>query len=188
MSDIASQTVRTYLGDLAARRSTPGGGAAAAIIAAESAALIQMVAEFSKTDRAVEIVQSVNAMINRFTELADADTEAFRHVMEAYKTGEGLPAALTAAASVPAEVSRECAVLYPAIEYLAEHGNQNLISDIGIAAAMLKSVLTACEMNIRINLKELEDPDAGLVDALANIPDLQSKLHSVSRQILDRLS
>ncbi len=188
MSELRQQTLEAYLGSLAARRSTPGGGAVAAIVAAEAAALIAMVAEFSDTDQSPDITLQCRETIESLMSEADADAIAFKQVMQAYKTGDDLPAALTQAANVPARVSELATALLPATMHLAEGGNQNLISDIGIAASLLDSALTACEMNIRINLNALDDPPTRLLTQLESMNVARASLLETSTRVMRQLS
>jgi len=106
----------------------------------------------------------------QFTDLIDQDTEAFNKVMEAF----GLPKetepqkALRSAAireatkeatMVPLEVMKHCIDALALTARVADQGNPNAVSDVGTSALMLHAACSAAALNVRINLKGLQDPE-----------------------------
>ena len=93
-----TDTVETFLAQLAARVPAPGGGATAALHAAQAAALVAMVARYSDSARYAdhaEEIATVTATADRLRQnalgLADEDAAAFTAVTEAYRLPKGTP-------------------------------------------------------------------------------------------------
>jgi formiminotetrahydrofolate cyclodeaminase len=188
MTTISGQTLEQYLQAVSAKKSTPGGGAVAAVVAAEGCALIAMVVNFTKDQSAMpDTLQRTEVSIQSLSALADADGQAFSAVMAAYRSGENLPDALRQAAGVPAQVISICRSHLDDLEILETHGNPNLITDVGIAAALLQSAVTAGEMNVLINCRELENAD-DLKAAIADIPQISQQLQDIQDRILRSLA
>src|SRR3712207_6520034 len=89
-----TDTVETFLAQLAARVPAPGGGATAALHAAQAAALVAMVARYSDSPRYADHAEefaTITATADRLRDnalaLAAEDAAAFTAVTEAY----GLP-------------------------------------------------------------------------------------------------
>lgn len=155
------QTIQDYLQGLSARTSTPGGGAVAALTGAQAAGLIAMVTEFSgKTideKEHAEILWTAQEAINQFTRLAEEDARNFDQLMAAYKAKTGIQEALKNAAQPPLKCLELSMTLIPLVQRLAEVGNTNLITDTGIAASLLRSMIESSEMNVLINLRSIKD-------------------------------
>ena len=166
------QSIDQYLTALSSRSSTPGGGAVAAVTGAQAAALIAMVCNFSKAADIAEIdniLQRAKQAQVQFISLGEADVTAFKAVMAAYKLPkksepekkfqtDALQLALRTAAEAPLETLILAQSLTADIARLAEIGNQNLLTDIGIAAILVPATVRSAEMNIRINLSAMKDP------------------------------
>ncbi|MFT7222466.1 MAG: formiminotetrahydrofolate cyclodeaminase [Candidatus Azotimanducaceae bacterium] len=158
--------VSDFTDQLAARTSTPGGGAAAALTAAQACALIAMVANF--TDACDGIKDRAVASQATLIDLGDKDATAFNSVMAAYKGKGDLESALAAAATVPSELIHISAKMTGDLEYLEEHGNKNLITDVGIAALLIHASMRASVLNIRVNTKAMKsEPDEIIIEALS---------------------
>jgi methenyltetrahydrofolate cyclohydrolase len=193
-----NQTLQDYLTDLGAKTSTPGGGSAAAITGAQGAALLSMVCSFTrgKDDRVQAIHHQCSASIERFLMLAEQDIAAFKQVMVMYKQDlndprvhENYQQALHEAADVPGKMMSEAAQLADAAEYLAEQGNQNLITDVAIGANLLEATINSARANVLINFRAISDEafktTAGT--AMHGCKDSARRLRSVSERILDAL-
>src|ERR1700744_2587835 len=77
-------TITAFLDQLAARVPAPGGGATAALHAAQAAALLAMVARYSKGAEMEHITARADELRRDALALADADAEAFGAVAAAY--------------------------------------------------------------------------------------------------------
>jgi len=172
------KTLSAFLDELASSSPAPGGGSVAALAGALGAGLTAMVCNLTigkKKYAEVEtemkaILAQAEGLRAQFTELIDRDTDAFNKVMEAF----GLPKetepqkALRAAAireatkeatMVPLEVMKHCIDALALTQRVADQGNPNAISDVGTSALMLHAACSAAALNVRVNLKGLQDSE-----------------------------
>ncbi|HZH19157.1 MAG TPA: cyclodeaminase/cyclohydrolase family protein, partial [Geodermatophilus sp.] len=171
-----TDTVETFLAQLAARVPAPGGGATAALHAAQAAALVAMVARYSDSARYAdhaEEIATVTATADRLRQnalgLADEDAAAFTAVTEAYRLPKGTPdeaaarseaiaTALVAAARVPAVVVAVADQVLGLAEQLLPIGNRNVVSDVAAAAEAARAAATTARVNVEVNLGGIKDP------------------------------
>jgi len=148
-----NKTLRDYLDDLAARIPAPGGGSAAALTASEAAALVSMVINFTigkpryaKYEAELkEALEKSERLRNEFLRLVDLDISAYE--------GKNLRDAL----DVPFMVTRLCFEGIKLCPPLVTKGNQNLISDVAVAAILFEAAFTSAYFNVEINLRALGD-------------------------------
>jgi len=177
-----------FLDELAAGTATPGGGSAAAHAGATAAALVAMVARLTigkkkyadVETRMWEILDQADALRGQLSAAVEQDASAFESVIAALRRPkqteaeqsarlQALEAATLTAAEVPAQVAGEAAqVLALAVEQ-AETANLNAISDAASAAALARASLTCAALNVRMNVKTLQDraPAAPLLEAIS---------------------
>ncbi len=175
---LTDETVREYTERLASDQPTPGGGSAAALAGALAAASAAMVGSFTVgREKFAEVEADIKPILGklqtqrqRLLELTDADAEAYSQVGAAY----GLPKdteeekqarrvaiqeALKAAAEVPMGVAEACGQIIPVLPELAEKGNPNLISDVGVGAELALAALRCAELNVEVNLAFIKDEE-----------------------------
>jgi methenyltetrahydrofolate cyclohydrolase len=172
------RTMNTFLDELASESPAPGGGSVAALAGALGAALTSMVCRLTigkkkYADVEVEmktILTQAEALRAQFTSLVDKDTAAFNKVMEAYglpKESEAQKALRTAAireatkeaTMVPLEVMKHCIDAMALAGNAGAKGNVNSVSDAGVSALMLHAACESAALNVRINLKALNDSE-----------------------------
>ena len=202
-----TDTVETFLAQLAARVPAPGGGATAALHAAQAAALVAMVARYSDSakyaDHAGEVA-TITATADRLREnalgLAEEDAAAFTAVTEAYRLPKGtadeaatrseaIARALVAAANVPAIVVRVADQVLGLAEQLLPIGNRNVISDVAAAAEAARAAATTARVNVEINLGGIKDPATWgeLAAVVDTIDDLVLRAEKVTAAVRDGL-
>lgn len=165
--------IESYLARLASSASTPGGGAVAGLTGAQAAALLSMVCNLSRGERYAdvratidEINQSCEVARNKLLILANDDARAFKGVMHARRLPKSnaeekttrtnaIQLALGAAAEVPLDVMQKTSLLLPLADRLADIGNSNLISDVGVAVYLIDATLYSARLNILINTRQL---------------------------------
>jgi formiminotetrahydrofolate cyclodeaminase len=196
-----------WLGQLADRTPTPGGGAVAALCAASSAALLEMVANYTTGGKWADREEAMKAVVaevaelrSRAGKLAEADAEAFGAVGAAY----GLPkatleekAARTAAiqqatlgaADPPVQVGRLATRLVMLADEMVDPANPNVLSDVGVAAATARAALSGSITNITVNAAFLKDEDAahGLLDEVAELERVMERADDVASRVVERL-
>jgi len=170
------QPLQIYLDDLASAKSTPGGGSAAALSGALGAGLASMVArltlgkiEYAGVQREIEaLMQQTEGLRERFQQLMQEDIDAYGRLSASFKmpheTGEeraartsAIQARLLEAALVPLEIAERSAELLQLCQRIAEIGNVNVLSDVGIGAMLASSAGTGAGWLVRINLRAMKD-------------------------------
>jgi len=169
-------TVGELLEALASSMPTPGGGTAAAIAAAMGTSLLVMVAGLAKSrnntgdEKAAlaAVLDELAPLTAHLMHLADADTEAFSRVMDAYRLPKGsddekaartraIQSALQGATIVPLDTLRACADAMVQSRIVADRGNRSAASDVGVAVALLRAAAAGAYANVRINLEGSKD-------------------------------
>lgn len=177
MKDYKISTIKEYIDDLAAKLETPGGGSASALAGSLAAALASMVANFTigkkkytdVEDRIKQILKRTDLLKNEFLELMQEDIETFhKEMVAAYalptsteeqiqKRREAIENACKKCTKAPLEIAEKAEELLKLLAELEEKGNKMLISDIGTAAAILKGAFVSALMNVKINIKYVND-------------------------------
>ncbi len=176
MGDYKGERLEKYLDDLAAKLPSPGGGSVVALVGALGVGLLSMVSNFTLgKEKYREMEEEIKKIVNRsenlrkrLTELVDEDIRAYGSVSRAYELprtsdrdkevrSQSIQKACKAALVVPLEVARYCVEGLDLARRLVEIGNLRLVSDVGVAAALLEAALKGAELNVKINLKVIED-------------------------------
>ncbi len=202
-----TDTIETFLAELAARVPAPGGGATAGLHAAQAAALVAMVARYSDSakfaDHAEEIT-TITATADRLREnalaLAEEDAAAFTAVTQAYGLPKGTPdeaaarseaiaRALVAAAHVPAIVIAVAEQVLSLAEQLLPIGNRNVISDVAAAAEAARAAATTARVNVEINLGGIKPATTReeLAEVVDTVDDLVLRAEKVTAAVRDGL-
>ncbi|MFA5145445.1 MAG: cyclodeaminase/cyclohydrolase family protein [Candidatus Omnitrophota bacterium] len=146
-------SLKKYLDDLSAKLPAPGGGSAAALGAALGASLISMVVNFTlgkpryaKYEKELKnILEKSEKLRSEFLNLVDMDVVVYKS-----KNMRGC-------LDIPIMVARLCFEGIKLCPVLIKKGNEGLISDVAVAAALLESALASAYFNVEINLKCLGD-------------------------------
>lgn len=175
---LIDMTVQGFTDELASDSPAPGGGSVSALMGALSCALTSMVAnlttgkkKFKKLEPEMyEIAEKSQRMKEKLLVLIDKDTEAFNKVMEGFsmpkKTDEEIAAkaefienATKEAITVPLETAEAVYEYMKNIEGVIERGNQNSITDAGVAVLAAKAAVKGAAYNVKINLASIEDKE-----------------------------
>ena len=167
---------RGFLDLVAARTATPGGGSVAALAGSLAGALGAMVCrltvgkkKYADVSRELTTIQNkIDNLRSELTFLIEKDAQAFDQVMlamkmpkytdfEAQQRDVRLQEATMLAASVPLEVMEKTVAAMELLPIIAEKGNENSISDVGVANLMANSALRGAHLNVRINIPGLTD-------------------------------
>ncbi len=172
----ASDSVQTFLDQLASDQPVPGGGTVAALSGSLGASLVAMVCRLTIGRKGYEAVNAeMQTILGRaeklqieLRDLMQADTDAYARVMDAYKLPKSADAeklartqaiqdALKHAVKVPMRVAELCAEVLALARPVAEHGNKNAASDGGVGALMAHAGLRGALFNVLINLGSIHD-------------------------------
>ncbi len=188
---LISKTLDGFLSELASSSPAPGGGSVAALAGALGSALNSMVCNLTigkEKYQAVQteikdILQKSEHLRQQLTILIDRDTDAFTDVMKAFKLPKeteqqkkqrsaAIQAGYKKATQVPLETATTCEQLLDITEILALKGNQNSITDAGVAAQMAQAGVEAAIFNVQINLGSIKDEQY--------VKKIEQQLHSLS--------
>jgi formiminotetrahydrofolate cyclodeaminase len=204
---VRTDTIETFLAQLAARVPAPGGGATAGLHAAQAAALVAMVARYSDSAKFAdhaEDITTITATADRLRQnaldLAEEDAAAFTAVTTAYGLPKGTPdeavarsaaiaKALVTAAHVPAMVIAVAEQVLSLAEQLLPIGNRNVISDVAAAAEAARAAATTARVNVEINLGGIKDPAnwGELASVVDSVDDLVLRAEKVTAAVRDGL-
>jgi len=204
-----TKTLKEYLDELSSNSPTPGGGNVAALCGVLSASLGTMVCnltigkkKYTDVEQEISDVKTkLEQYKDTFVNLAAKDNEAFDNVMDAFKLPKDtdeqksirirqIDDATFMAAEVPNEVIKNCKELLPIIRIVAEKGNQNSLSDIGVSALLLSSAAQAAYLNVLINCTALKNQTiAGelLKSAEIRTEDIKNESNDILEYIKRRL-
>jgi formiminotetrahydrofolate cyclodeaminase len=173
---ILDQSLSQFLDNLASKSPTPGGGSIAALSGAMAAGLITMVCDLTIGRKqyadfegeAQRLRERSEALRAELQQLAQADIDAFDHLFAAYKlprTTDADAASRRAAiqkttlraTEVPLRIARATVALLPLCAPLVREGNRTAVSDVGVAALMIRAAVPSALLNVEINLGTLED-------------------------------
>ena len=178
----------------------PGGGSVSAYVGSLGASLGAMVANLSSNKRGWEnqvemfshIADQINVIRNELLLLVDEDSNAFNMIMLAFKLPnnsekekkirlKSINESTIYAAKVPLKVMEKSYECYDLILKLAKEGNQNSISDAGVACLCGYTARDGAYLNVKINLKDLPN-DKSIIER-AN--DILVKSSTKKRNILN---
>ena len=173
-----TEPVEKYLADASAGQPTPGGGSASAMAGAIGAAMACMAANFTVGKKkfkdvepqVTELLAKCDGARDKLLQFADDDVAAYAHVSNAYSMPKETPEeksartaaiqeALKIAMATPLKTYLTCAEALLAFDELADLANPNLISDVGVAAAVVLGSLEGAQLNVEINLAYLKDDE-----------------------------
>lgn len=178
MPNFLQASMQSYLDLLASGDAVPGGGSAAALAGAMGAALLCMSARFTIgrpryadfADVAGVVLSGAEELRAKLQELVERDADAYAQYGAAIALPKGsdaekairhaaLQQATRASASAPMEVTRACVKVLELADRLAESCNPHLVSDVAVAAELAMSSVQSAALNVRINLRSLDDHD-----------------------------
>lgn len=173
---LAERTTTEFLDALASGAPTPGGGGAAAVMGAMGAALVSMVANLTigkkgheaHEDEMRELLAASEDLRRRLAEMVGEDAEAFDALMAAYRLPKAddeqkayrsaaIQAGLKAATLAPLACARAAAEGVRLAARAVEHGNVNVISDVGVGVLASAAALRSAALNVQINAPQIQD-------------------------------
>lgn len=115
-----------------------------------------------------EVSRRAQQVKDRMVHALDADTAAFNRIMEAFSLPKGSPEekqhrqealeeATREAIDVPFSVLADCPVAVDMAETMMRKGNQNSLSDAGVALLTIATAAEGALYNVLINLAGIQD-------------------------------
>lgn len=189
----ATTPIEKFLTDTAARTPTPGGGSVAALVGALAAAIGEMAVNYSlgKKDLAPhetlfhETAKELKSARETLLQMMLEDQQAFAALSAARKLPADSPEHLAAARACslgPQIVAATALAVLELCDRVADVANQNLLSDLAVAAELAMATIRTASYNMRVNLPGMNDQ--AMRDALA--AQTQNRIER-ARDILVRL-
>ncbi|HEU4459274.1 MAG TPA: cyclodeaminase/cyclohydrolase family protein [Methylibium sp.] len=198
-----------FLDELASGNATPGGGSAAAVMGSMGAALVSMVANLTIGKKGYEAVEpqmkqllaESEALRKRLAGMVAEDIAAFDSLMAGYKMPKAtddekavrsaaIQRGLKAATEAPLACARACAEGVRLAARAVEHGNLNVISDVGVGVLAAWAALRSAALNVHINAPQIKDrawTDAALAELKALLDECGPLSERIHEQVKAKL-
>ena len=197
---------RSFSDEVSRETPAPGGGSVSSYVGALGTSLGGMVANLScntrgwenKVDIFSEKAYEINQLREKLLSLVDEDARSFNSIMEAYKLpkdseenknirSKAIKDATLYAAQIPLNIMVESYNSYEIIEFLAKEGNQNSLSDSGVACLCVHTAIHGAYLNVRINLKDATGGEDIMKKADKILKDSHSKKEKIMKLVEDKL-
>ncbi len=169
-----------FLDDLSSNSPAPGGGSVAALSSALAASLGSMVANLTigkksynelSEENKLKVDESLKKCLSykeEYVNFIEEDAQSFLKVMDIFKLpketeeeklarSKALQEGYKVALEVPKRLCEETLKVYPILGELANYGNKNAISDVGVAVIMAHASIESALLNVIINLGSIKD-------------------------------
>lgn len=173
---LVDMTCADFTDELSTDSPAPGGGSVAALCGALSSALSAMVGNLTHgkkqykdvREEVEQIAMESQALKDGFLRAVDDDTDAFNKVMDCFKMPKATPEEKAArdeavqeatknATLVPFSVLEKTVRAAELAKRIAEIGNQNSLSDAGVAGLTARTAAIGAYYNVLINLQSITD-------------------------------
>lgn len=175
---LVKKDLRDFTNELSRESPAPGGGSVSALAGVLASALISMVANLTVGKKNYENVWAemketavqAQSLKDDLLQAIDRDTTAFNAIMDAFRMSQktteqkaerdrAVEQATKGACLVPLDVMKKAIEALKITHIIAERGNENAISDAGVAALMALAAVEGAGFNVLINLKSLNDEE-----------------------------
>jgi len=198
--------VTEFVDELASDSPAPGGGSVSALASTMAAGLTNMVGvlTFRKKgnvahwDELEELSNKAQAMKDIFLYLVDEDTASFNRVMAAMRLpkqsdeqktirNQAIQKATIYSAEIPLRVMRESLTTMKLAGRMAEIGNQNSLSDAGVAVLQARAGLEGAAMNVLINIPGINDQTL-VASFEKQVAEIRSESEKLASEILTSIN
>ncbi|HKP85792.1 MAG TPA: cyclodeaminase/cyclohydrolase family protein [Blastocatellia bacterium] len=174
-----SESIGLFPELVAAGTPTPGGGSVAAQSGVLAASLGQMMCnitigkkKFAEAEtRLKEIRDELDRLCARLRELIEEDAASFEAVLRAYRLPKEtedqkreraaqIETAMRGAVDIPFETAERSFQVLKHLRELADIGNPNALSDVGVGALLAQAAVKGASYNVYVNLSALSDREA----------------------------
>ncbi len=199
---LCSMRLDDFVDEVAKDSPAPGGGSVSALAGALGAGLTTMVAALTPAKKGFEhtLDKLCSASDKIITELeflkkaVDLDTEAFNDVLTAMRMPKGteeekderekaIQDGYKKATMVPLETAQRCVNVLSNMDLVAELGNPNSASDVGVGALMAYAGFEGAVLNVMINIPNIKD-ESFKKQINERIKDLRSKATNSRDKVL----
>ena len=170
----ASTTIADFLAATASKTPAPGGGSVTALVGALSAAIGEMVLQYSIGKKGLETyeheLKPALAELTRarglMLQLMAEDQMAYEVLTQLRKLPkdsperkEREPAALLACLRVPESMAATGVAILERCDKLVSFVNYHLLSDLAVCSDLAMACIRCAIYNVRVNMTSLEDPE-----------------------------
>jgi len=209
MRRLTNLTIRGFMDELSRSSHIPGGGGVAALLGSLSASLSSMVSALTYGKKGYEAYNEDVIKIGRraqelkydYLGLVEEDARAFDEFMSALRLPrrteeekmlrqERMQEAARKAAEVPMKVLRLSLSLMDLAEELAEKGNKDAISDVGISAICAYGAAFGAYLNVLTNLVWIRDQESikSMKEEAAKIvKEIKNREKDVLKKVIERM-
>lgn len=168
--------LKNFIDEVGKDSPAPGGGSVSALAGALGAGLGTMVVSLSAAKKGFEHTleklsknsENLSSALEFLKKAIDLDTEAFNDVMAAMRMSKNteeeillrnnkIQEGYKKATLVPFETAKTCLNVLENLVKVAELGNPNSISDVGVGALVAYAGFEGAILNVNINLPSIED-------------------------------
>ncbi|MBC8192468.1 MAG: glutamate formimidoyltransferase [Candidatus Marinimicrobia bacterium] len=200
--NLVDMGVTEFVDELASDSPAPGGGSVSALASAMAAGLTNMVGvlTFGKKgyednwSEIEELSNQAQALKDTFLFLVDEDTRSFNNVMTAMRLPkiseeqqaarlEALQEATIYSAEIPLKVMRHSLQIMKLAGRMAEIGNQNSLSDAGVAVLQARAGLEGAALNVLINIPGIDDKEI-VAEFEQEVEKLQANSSALAEKVL----
>jgi len=209
-TDNAGKLVRLglteFVDELASDSPAPGGGSVSALASAMSAGLTNMVGVLTYNKKGYEdhwseveeLSNAAQSLKDTFLQLVDEDTDSFNQVMAAMRLpkkseaqqavrDQAIQAATIHSTRVPLRVMEHSLKAMQLAARMTEIGNQNSLSDAGVALLQARAGLEGAALNVLINIPGLDDQEI-VSDFKHKVADLRAEAAKLVDHTLDAIN
>ena len=202
---LVDMTCEAFAEETASESPAPGGGSVSAYMGALGSALGTMVANLSahkpgwddRWEFFAEYAEKGHAVMDELLALVDEDTAAFNAIMEVFAMpkstpeekaarSEALQKATLNAAEIPLKTMRCAFKAFEVLDAMAEHGNPNSISDVGVGVLAVRAAMLGAMLNVKINSAGLKDREAA-GRLIAEADELASRANVNETVLLEKI-
>ena len=167
--------INTFANEVSSESPAPGGGSVSALAGSLAGSLVAMVANLSFGKKEYEenrcliekIGNEAQEIKNSLLDLVDEDTRAFDGIMKAFRMKkktvgeielrqEKIQLATKHAINIPLSTMELSLTALFLSKKIMKIGNENSISDAGVAAELSAAAINGAYMNVLINLKDID--------------------------------
>jgi formiminotetrahydrofolate cyclodeaminase len=203
------KSLENFIEEISSSSPTPGGGSVSAFNGVLATSLGLMVCNLTIGKKKYESVESevleiknhLEKFKEKFLELYDEDSRSFDQVMEAFKLpketeedkikrSQAIEDATIYATEVPIKVIETSFDTAKHLVRLSEIGNQNSLSDAGVALILIKSCAEGAMLNVMINTKSLNDRERAMnlvLSAAQKLTELENQIDEALKSIKKKL-
>lgn len=174
---VKSTPIIDWLTELGDKTPTPGGGAVSALNGAIAAAQLKMICEYTKDEEINSKASFLADKTKSFLDLAEADSEAFGAVSEAYKNNDSqiIKESLVNAASVSIDIVKNCEELINFCQENLQSFNKRLNADLIVVLANLKAAVESARAMEETNHNSVEGGSSEIASAIQEADELLRK-------------